>query len=361
VHLAYGGCSLAAGADDPADRAWLRDFLAPFFEERAEAPPAGHTRVTLVRERAAFEAARAAGAAPGAEPVPAFLADGAALSLLRWSGAPERWRDAGADAFLEREGADAWRVLAAPGAHFARVAWMRVLRELATLAAARAGAALLHASAVERAGRAVAFLGAKRSGKTSCLLSALRAPGVRFLANDRLCAEPGGVARGMPTILNLRADALEAFPALAQRVRAADPRVATRAGESRAGQPEWPRKPGAAGVVTAEFLALAGVGATAAAPLAALVFPRVSGRPGRFTLSRLAPEAALARLRDADLLRDAPRGGPFGAAPEGAGEACLENLAREVPCFACRLDFDAYAGEPSALLDEVSGARSDLR
>jgi hypothetical protein len=144
-------------------------------------------------------------------------------------------------------------------------------------------------------------------------------------------------------------------------VRAADPRVATRAGESRAGQPEWPRKPGAAGVVTAEFLALAGVGAAAAAPLAALVFPRVSGRPGRFALERLAPEDALARVRGADLLRDAPRGGPLGAAPEDAGEACLTRLARELPCLDCRLDLDAYAGDPAELLDEVLSPDSDLR
>jgi hypothetical protein len=360
VHLVYGDCALEAHADDAADRAWLRDFLAPFFEERAGDAPTGAARVTLFRERAAFDAARAAGALPGAEPEPAFLADGAALTLLRWSGAHERWRDAGADAFLERAGAGAWRVLAAPGAHFARVAWMRVLRELATLHAARAGAALLHASAVERAGRAVAFLGAKRSGKTSCLLSALRAPGVRFLANDRLCVEPGGVARGMPTIISLRADAQGAFPALAERVRAADPRVATRAGESRAGQPEWPRKPGSAGVVTAEFLALAGVGAAVAAPLAALVFPRVSGRPGRFALERIAPEDALARLREADLLRDAPSDGPFGAAPERAGDATHAQLARALPCFDCRLDLDAYAGDPASLLEHVEKLSSAM-
>jgi hypothetical protein len=240
---------------------------------------------------------------------------------------------------------------------------MRVLRELATLHAVRRGAALLHAAAIEQRGAALAFAGPKRSGKTSCLLFALAAPGARFVANDRLCAwdgEPPRV-RGMPTIVNLRGDALAAFPSLAQRVHEADPRVASRPGESRAGQPEWPRRAGSVGLGSAAFLAASGATACAQAPLAALAFPRVSGRPGGFACTRLPADEALCRLRAADLLAGLPRGGPFaplaGHAADTAGaDAWLPHLAQRVPCVECRLDLDAFSGDPAHFVEAIQAA-----
>lgn len=362
--LDYAGCALDALCDDAADLAWLREFLCPWFEPRP-AQGAADASVALRRDAAELDAARAAGPLPAAAPRPAFLADGVAQTLVAWAGhgALLRFHDPGADAFVEAREPGVWRVLAAPGAHFARVAWMRVLRELATLHVARRGAALLHAAAIEQGGAALAFVGPKRSGKTSCLLFALGAPGARFVANDRVCAWDGRPVqvRGMPTIVNLRADALAAFPALAQRVREADPRVASRSDESRVGQPEWPRRAGSVGLGSAAFLAASGAAACAQAPLAAIAFPRVSGRPGGFACTRLPTDEALRRLRAADLLSGAPRGGPFeppvglrGGAP--SADAWLPHLAERVPCVECRLDLDALSGDPAVFLDAIRAA-----
>lgn len=360
--LDYAGCALDAGCDDAADLAWLREFLCPWFEPVAQSD-AAVARVVLSRDAAELAALRAAGPLAGAVPQPAFLADGAPLTLRPWAGgAAPRFQDPAADAFVEAPEPGVWRVLAAPGAHFARVVWMRVLRELATLHVARRGAALLHAAAVEQGGAALAFVGPKRSGKTSCLLFALEAPGARFVANDRLCTWDGEAprVRGMPTIVSLRGDALAAFPALAQRVREADPRVASRPGENRAGQPEWPRRAGNAGLASAAFLAASRVAACAQGPLGLLVFPRVSQRPGGFACTRLPADEVLRRLRSADLLSGAPRGGPFepaGSASDAPGaDVWLPHLAERVPGVECRLDLDAWSGHPAAFLDALRTA-----
>jgi hypothetical protein len=101
------------------------------------------------------------------------------------------------------------------------------------------------------------------------------------------------------------------------------------------------------------------VEARAQAPLSALVFPRVRGGMGSYTLARLSPEAVLERLRAGELLAGVPADTPFAACAPGDGAsaraALLARLAAELPGFDLCLDRDAFAGDPARLLDALSG------
>lgn len=73
------------------------------------------------------------------------------------------------------------------------------------------GRALVHASGVERDGRAVVFPAWRSAGKTNTLLSLLR-EGDGFLADDRLWMGTDGTVRGYPLALNVHRRNVQSFP-----------------------------------------------------------------------------------------------------------------------------------------------------
>lgn len=355
--LGFGDTNVAVASDEPADVTWLEEFLCPWFEERTGD---AKLEVALVRDGTAYEASLARGPLPG-PPVPAFRADGAPLVLEPWqdgtggSVAFDRRSEAFVVASAERR---SFRVVARPGARFARIVWMRIVRELALERHLALGRPVLHAAAAACAGRGIAFGGPKKSGKSSCLLHALRAPGAALVANDRVALVPSDgawTARGMPTIVRLRAGSLELHPEVAARLRAAEPEVSNALGEETAGQPRWPRAPGSAGLSPAQLRALLGVPALAEARLAAIVLPRLSHEPGSFALARLDPARAADRLGGA-LLFATPQAETLCSPPDGGLPATpvdADALTREVAWIDCRLDLGAFEADPAALVDGI--------
>jgi hypothetical protein len=356
VVFAFGDLGIRVESTEGAHLAWLAEFLGPHFETAAEAGYA--CRVCLVEDRDRYDAALAAGPAAGS--LDAFALDGGVVGLPRWRGAETRLRDAQRDVFYDVTGAPLTiTVLSVPGNLKARTALMRVVRELATNHAQRAGGLLLHASAFAAGGRGVIVAGPKEAGKTTLLIHALHAPTVEYVANDRIVVPPGaaGPARGVPTIVKLRPGTLGLFPAVAERVAAsgyyqrltiaeASVRPAIAAGR----QTDEPR------LSPAQLCRLLGVRARAGCEIGAVVFPRVTGEAGGFALRRLAAEEVAGRLEgaffgarparwtsDVFALADEP-------SPPDRDELVARGraLAARVPGFECRLGLDAYASPRAA-------------
>lgn len=226
--------------------------------------------------------------------------------------------------------------LVAPrGAARAALGLLRLVRE-AVCARTAAGTLLdLHAAALEHDGRAVVLCGPRRAGKSSLLCHLLRGGAAALLGNDRTQLRDDGaglVARGIPTIVRLRAAApgLDRGPPLA----GAD---------------------GARRLTLAQLCAELGVVARLQAPVGVLVHLQLAPGGPPWELSPAGREEGEALLRRA--LYGPPRARPtlveelLGTAPPEVArvEARIAEIAARMPQLLCRLGPGAY-GQPAAPL-----------
>jgi hypothetical protein len=318
---------------DAATLDWLTEFLGPAFPAAHAARVADHT---LSVECNSSEHERSLGAVPaGVENIDCFTLDQRFSQCRSWLDAAGRRliHDARTDCvFIQDERRRrSWTILSKEGAVRVRLGVLRVVRELATAHALRLGFAHLHAAAVETRGRVVAFGGPRMSGKSTLLLHALASGETRFVTGDRLMIDPAGgqaVARGMPTIVTLRADAVGAFPALASRLRESGYVWILTKAEIANGVRHQSTTPG---VSPAQICDLTGTTMTGAAPLELLAFPRIASDDCNGGVRMLAREEAVAKIRSSMFLASVPERIPAAfdrdATPFVRDEAALGALA----------------------------------
>jgi len=368
--FSYAGLDIGVETDAVSHLDWLEEFLAPAFLCSTRAPG---PRIDLIVDPGRYERWLAAGPS-GAEPV-AFVLDTGPRRLPAWSTYAGRVCVHDPDmqvfyAIAEQR----TLVLVAHWRPRLRSALMRPLRELAMDAAQQRGGLLLHAAAYAVDGRTAIIAGAKEAGKTSLLTYMLSAGGADYLTNDRLllAADHGSLlARGLPTVVSIRAGTLDLFPRLWQRVAEARWRLhATLAECARAdAQPARRWSDDRLGLTPAQYCAACNCRAVAEALPALLLFPRRSGRPGGLMLRPLSRIELEERLdtcrfaavgtgwREANLAHSA-RGSPIGARSEvfrvdaaadteTAKDAVIRHLL-QCPAFECELGNNAYADRRGA-------------
>jgi hypothetical protein len=339
---------------------WLAEFLTPDFSTRDAGEPADG--IVSLREDdgelAALETTR---------PVRPPIVDGVALDtgvqpLEDWSVDPLQplFFDP-AFGILQRSGREgrALTLVSASGNPKARIALMRVVREIAMQRAQRDGGLFLHASALAVAGRGLVIAGPKEAGKTTLLVHLLgRAAGARYLANDRVLIRLDGTIAhlgGMATIVSVRPGTLAMFPELARRLRDSGFHYARQLGEGAApSRPDVPAD-GRQALSPAQFRRVLGVEGCREAVARAIVFPSVTRRAGGIELRRLELDEAAVQLgrsvfgRDTRLRSHAcfALGDRAPLPDDGALEVACARLAAIVPTFECRLGLDAYVDTTS--------------
>ena len=361
----YLDLTVSVESEDARPLAWLDHFMFPWFApdgQKADGPDQRGLSVELTLDEGAVASAHTI----TGEVAACFLLDTRVVShpVVRRDGDTQTIADTELGVTYE---VDLWGriVIVAPAdSPGARIALMRVVRELAMLDAAARGRPVIHGAVVALGASAVAICGAKGSGKTSMLINALSTPGARYVSNDRAIVNVQGgavTARGLPTIVALKPGTLELFPNIVPLIREAPNRHWLTPDESRdlVGRP-WrdPEKP--IDLAPADFCSLIGVEPLAQATLAAVVFPHVDPTFRGVELTRLDRAAALERLRDstvgarlADRRADAFAVGDLSASRDDTHRAD-DGAARlaELPCFDIRLGRDAFAepGLPDAIL-----------
>ncbi|SCG54022.1 hypothetical protein [Micromonospora halophytica] len=244
---------------------------------------------------------------------------------------------------------------------------LRSVRHLLRWQAYAAGDLLLHGGLVTVGGRGIGFVGGKRSGKTSSILSALLAGGAAFISNDDLTVvegpESGLLGYGSPRTVNIRTDSLLAlahsYPVLANLV--ADARHPTNAFEGRHRTVESinagsDRLPGSLWVRVAELATTIGVDLRATAPVDVLVFPTFTDHGGP-ELSRLGREAAAGILAE-HVERQGTRYDPFLAdwfphTDVARRARLIDRLLDTVPCYRLRQDMRRLPEATAVLLQEI--------
>ena len=296
----YGPARIDVEADDAGAARWLREFLIPWFE--ACPPGAGEFSVRLTASASAFQALERQQAAATPRPRACFCLDSQLVELPSWTDAEDTLIADGKLGCCYRLRPGRVEIVARPGSLRLRIGLMRVVRELAALRVlGEVGCLDLHAAAFAVKDRAVLLVGPKRAGKTTLLVSALGSGRASLLANDRVFVETNGspaLAFGMPTLVSIRPDTLERFPILGSSIPGGtgllhSAEVAAFAAD--ASSDERPLKPSLSPAQLAQQL---GAGTLRCAPIAAIVFPEISGAQAGWSLTPIPREHASARLRE---------------------------------------------------------------
>jgi hypothetical protein len=354
----YHGLTIAVRSDEPAHVAWLEEFLSPSFAVDDRGTP--RCRVSLSIDARRYVDLLRRGPDPDGRSIPCFANDTNLVSLPLWT-SPDAARvvfHRRSSVFLvARPELAEIEMIAARRTVAARPALMRVVRELAMMHVVQSGGLLIHGGAAAAGGRGFIVAGPKRSGKTTLLMHVLRAARIDFASNDRVVVAANGSAptlRGLPTIVTIRHQTARRFSELSEFARVPVPYL-RRLSETPPSRPET-RRGGHLPVTMspAQFCRAMGVNAIAEARLTALVFPRVTGKPGTLVVSPLDRAEAAERLRGGLFRSVAPVTvapglavlGPPGDPP--APEVLCRALVDVVPAFDCALGRDAYA-RPEAL------------
>jgi hypothetical protein len=352
----FEDCRIAVGSTDVADLRWLAAFLDGSFQEVPAAPSDPH--VELIVDANAYRRLFRRGRPGHAPLVEGFANDSKPVWL-------ERWSRIGSASVFHSDRHRIFYVVAPDGAHVTilalertpkcRTTLMRVVREFAMDRVVSTGGILVHGAAIGVPGGVVVMCGPKRSGKTTLLMAMLESAVARYIANDRcvLRREETTVSvRGLPTLVSIRRDTLERFPAARARLG----RVRPDLGESELAQrPSFSVSP----PVFCELMG--GCPRESGGPLRALLFPRITGNPTALSVRRLDPPEALERFR-AGLFRAghaSPLGQVFVSRPDGSSFSTRADhrwIAETVPSFDCQLGGDEAPGADGcrAILESVT-------
>jgi len=351
----FRGVQIAVHSNEAAPLRWLAEFLAPHLVAETAGSPRREVSLIIDPQRYVRLLAKPGGRCE--RQIDCFTVDGEFERLALWRDDPDGrlLHDARAQSFVWiSTGHGTIDIITRIDHARMRVSLMRVVRELAMLQALHRGDLFIHGAAAACRGRAVIIAGQKRSGKTTMLLGLLRRAHVQYLSNDRLMVDPAAdppLVRGVPTIVKVRAESLRLLPSLTEPALGHPRRHYLTMQECASGstliEPPTRQPPS---MSPAQFCRWLGVQPLAAAPLGALVFPRVDPTVERFVLRELGASEAADRIH-ASLFSAGPRGPvseAFGRGWDGdfpsrddTLEACRRLAERGAACE-CRIGPLAY-------------------
>jgi hypothetical protein len=360
-HFRYRDLTVSVSTADPTQLSWLEEFLCPQFAIVCGGSPNCH--VAVVMDTRQYIDTFRRGPRPDGRQINSFALDTGLIRLPMWQALDDAQAIFDPDFklfYMVNPDRSQVRILAPNGSRSVRTALMRVVREFAMTSSVRAGALIIHGAAFAVGDRGVMIAGPKKAGKTTLLMHVLQHVGAHFVSNDRVVAawEDGHpTLYGMPTIVTVRQQGAWRLRFLHERLLASSyhERYSLAETGQRIGRVGRPDRHGRWSMSPAQFCDLLQVRPIAQVPAYALVFPRVTGRPGTIELTQLsADEAAVqlagtlfrahAPLKTAEMLTsadDTPRG-------RASFDDVCRQLVSGVRSFTCALGREAYQSRDSA-------------
>ena len=344
----FGRAASEVDIDDPEVARWLAEFLSPWFSTDTPDGAALKVRTTNSGER--FSALARVEAERHPQPLACFRLDRKVVLCPGWS-EPD-----GSILALDQEfgcyyhvQGNQVEVISRPQDRPARIGLMRVVRELAMQRALSRRETLdLHAAAFVFQGRAILLAGDKNAGKTTLLAHALTSPHTALMANDRVIVDGGLEARGVPTVVSVRAETERTFPALGRIF----PRCAARFHQGELDADFRSASSCRLSVLSfslAQFARQLNSRLEPSAPVGAILFPEISPTLSGWSLEPVDPAEAASRLRRniygsaLDTCTDTIFQRMMGALPSIDDRNLLvDRLAAAVPMIRCLLGKGAY-------------------
>lgn len=302
VGFRYDGLHFEVTSPSEAHLRWLESFLVPPFLPGDGSP--GNIEITVVIDDALLRERQED--LRGADPVPSFMFDARVASLPCREGAGgsrQLFHRAFRTVYEVSEDRRKVTLVAGEDGEELRLPLLRIIREYAMNEARNGGDIFLHASCFVFEGRPVILAGPTAAGKTTLLVHACLHGGAEILSNDRVRVGFGEKAfrvSGMPLPLFLRRGTLDFFSEIRRKVTEGAPDYLLLP-EEHTGEDRVLLKPhsrGRLGLSPEQFCELTGAVRAAWAHYPILVFPRLTGRPGAFSLRRLSPGEAFKLLQD---------------------------------------------------------------
>lgn len=353
--LVFPTVRIAAVSGDATNHRWIAEFFSPIA--RIVTRGRADVEVALELDDESWSALEARGRHPSGRMDVCFYLDTRIVSRPRWRG-PRHTRVVRDDEFdvfyvIDRR-VPRVTVVGRRRDRLARLAWMRVIREMMMARSIDADRLIAHGAAFAVGERGVLIAGAKRAGKSTVLIHALGMRGARYVANDRAVLHANGRSvniQSMPTIASLRTSSIARFPEIEARLRSRGYFPALTLGEARR-RPMGDASPWRQRftLTPKQLCRLLDVEALPVLPLGVIVFPRLTGRRGVAHVHRLSPSRAAGALR-ANLFRARARrktGGVFAAlvsrrpVSRATTVRLSERIGASVPAYDVHLGRDGY-------------------
>ncbi|MGK7943571.1 MAG: hypothetical protein AB4058_03800 [Microcystaceae cyanobacterium] len=345
---------------DPVTHIWLEEFLCPQFQ----LVDTGFydCQVTLIEDSETYERMLKQGAYPDSQQFLCFAMDSQDVYLPRWQSLEH-------DLVIFEEKLKTFYLinqenknicLVTPNNHRqARLALMRVIRELAMNQCLPTNGLFLHGSAFTINGKGIIMVGAKGAGKTTLLIHALRHKLSQYLSNDRVWVSVTNekvIFRGMPTIAAILPSTFEYFPNLKQRLLSSfcDSHFTKNEAQKRNIVPKI-RKNGKYSLSPSQFCDLLQVNSVPEAQGKSIIFPKVTNAKGKFEFSKLSPVTASQQLRTVLLgnysfKKKAP---VFAVSDANINidqnniNSICDKIVAKISCYQCNVGTEAYQNTPN--------------
>lgn len=339
---------------------WLREFLSPAF--RIDKDPEFSCQITVTVDRGRFEAALGKGPHHTSQNVPCFTFDNHVANYPLWHSIDgETWvRDSELDTlYIVKPGQRHIEILSRKPALPVRIALLRVIRELITHNIPIGTAYLLHAAAFSVNDKGILISGAKKAGKTSLLIHAMRHAATKFISNDRVVLsteeDTAATIKAMPTVIAIRPQTIDLFPefpfSAARHWRA---RMTLKYAKALSSTDNPSSAPGKLDLTPAQFCDLLGRTAVSSARLERIIFPRVDPDINGMSIEPLEPVMAAARLaetllplKDSCLIKAMPPDYRRRISPDPALEKRLFSATSICNSYDCHMGLGAFTGHES--------------
>ncbi len=249
------------------------------------------------------------------------------------------------------------QILTTKNNYRARIALMRVIRELTMNYYMVSQGIFIHGSAFEIDGKAMIIVGNKGAGKTTLMLYNLLNKRTKYLSNDRLFIleeSNNYLVKGMPTIASILPSSLEMLPTFKSRLYASFFNVQyTKKEAKELGELPKIGKNSKIGITPAQLSEITETLPISQAKLGAIVFPKITHQKGDIKLTKLSEN-------DAEAMFEIAIFGGYKFYDENNVFNLINNnekiqmitlkdrwkqLTSKVNCYECELGADAYSSE----------------